>query len=113
MDSLANQNTPIDAKTELRVRFVRKPIELDEVLKNTDPYESSSPIAIELIKEMTSAEYDLFTKNMYRGHAWLDGRGGYVNHSVRSVVMVTAPNRKNLFVDPSGSAYGRYVGVAV
>ena len=29
----------------------------------------------------------------------------------RSVVEVTAPNLTTLYVDPSGSRYGRYVGV--
>ena len=33
--------------------------------------------------------------------------------ATRHVVEVKAENRKTLYVDPSGSAYGRYVGIAV
>jgi len=113
MENQATKTSTNPTETKLRVRFARKPFGLDDVLHNCDPDDSSSPVAIELIKEMTSTEYDVFAENMYRDHPWLDGRGGYINHSIRSVVMVTAPDRKTLFVDPSGSAYGRYVGVAV
>ncbi|GHU15393.1 hypothetical protein AGMMS50225_28610 [Betaproteobacteria bacterium] len=44
---------------------------------------------------------------------WLAGRGGYLKDDGRSVVEVSAPNRTTLFVDPSGSNYGRYVGIRV
>lgn len=100
-------------ESNLRVRFARKPYKLDDVLHNCDADESSSPVAIELLKEMSNAEYDTFANNMLRDYPWLKGRGGYVNKTTRSVVMVTAPGRKTLFVDPSGSAYGRYVGIEV
>ena len=35
-----------------------------------------------------------------------------LDHATRHVVEVKAENRKTLYVDPSGSAYGRYVGIA-
>ena len=97
----------------LRVRFTRKPAELAEVLNNRDPDLTSCPVKIDLTQAMTAAEYDDFTANLLEDRPWLAGRGGYIGCETRSVVKVTAPNRTTLFVDPSGSAYGRYVGVAV
>jgi hypothetical protein len=98
---------------QLRVRFTRKPCDLNEVLNNSDPDHGCYPVALEFIKEMTVAEYDEFAANLLLDRPWLKGRGGFINSQTRSVVMVTAPTRTTLFVDPSGSAYGRYVGVAV
>lgn len=99
--------------TKLRVRFTRKPRCLADVLANSDPDKTSYPVALEFIKGMTGSEYDEFAENFLLDRPWLDGRGGYISSSIRSVVMVTAPDRLTLFVDPSGSAYGRYVGIAV
>ncbi len=97
----------------LRVRFTRKPCSLDEVLHNADPDETSSSVMVEKHVELSGAEYDEFAKNLLADRPWLKGLGGWSNKDVRNAVMVTAPERTTLYVDPSGSAYGRYVGVAV
>lgn len=98
--------------TKLRVRFTRKPCCLADVRTSFAPDDASSPVAIELLKDMTAIEYDAFAENLLLDQAWLTGRGGYINRQVRSVVMVTAPERVTLYIDPSGSGYARYVGVA-
>ena len=98
--------------TTVRARFTRKPCSLDEVLHNTDPSAPPEPIAIELRKELTAAEYDAFANTLLNDRDWLAGRGGHSN-GMRSVVEVSAPNRTTLYVDPSGGSYGRYVGVAI
>ena len=98
--------------TTIRARFTRKPCSLDEVLHNTDPSAPPEPIAIELRKELTAAEYDAFASTLLEDRDWLAGRGGHSNGK-RSVVEVSAPGRTTLYVDPSGSSYGRYVGVAI
>ena len=98
--------------TTIRARFTRKPCSLDEVLHNTDPSAPPEPIAIELRKELTAAEYDAFANTLLNDRDWLAGRGGHSN-GMRSVVEVSAPNRTTLYVDPSGGSYGRYVGVAI
>lgn len=94
-----------------RARFTRKPCSIDEVLHNSDPSAPPEPIEIELCKELTEAEYDAFANALLEDHDWLAGRGGHANGR-RRVVAVNAPERRTLFVDPSGGSYGRYVGIA-
>ena len=98
--------------TTIRARFTRKPCSLDEVLHNTDPNAPPESIAIELRKELTTAEYDTFANTLLDDRDWLTGRGGHANGQ-RQVVEVSAPGRTTLYVDPSGGSYGRYVGVAI
>lgn len=97
--------------TPIRARFARKPYSLDEVLHNADPSAPLEPIEIELHKELTEAEYDAFANTLLQDRDWLAGLGGHTAGR-RRVVAVSAPNRRMLFVDPSGSRYGRYVGIA-
>ena len=98
--------------TTIRARFTRKPCSLDEVLHNTDSSAPPESIAIELRKELTTAEYDTFANTLLDDRDWLTGRGGHANGQ-RQVVEVNAPGRTTLYVDPSGGSYGRYVGVAI
>ena len=98
--------------TTIRARFTRKPCSLDEVLHDSDPSAPPESITIEFRKELTPAEYDAFANSLLEDHDWLTGRGGHADGH-RCVVEVSAPGRTTLYVDPSGSSYGRYVGVAI
>ena len=98
--------------TTIRARFTRKPCSLDEVLHNTDPSAPPESITIDLRKELTATEYDAFANTLLEDRDWLAGRGGHADGH-RRVVEVSAPGRTTLYVDPSGSSYGRYVGVAI
>lgn len=98
--------------TTIHARFSRKPCSLDEVLHNSDPSAPPELIAIEVRKELTTAEYDDFANTLLEDRDWLTGRGGHANGH-RQVVEVSAPGRTTLYVDPSGGSYGRYVGVAI
>ena len=104
-------NTTNQTTAQLKVRFVRKPTCLEEVMNNADPDRTASLVEIELRQNLTTAEYDMFTSSLLQDRDWLKGRGGW-GSGMRSVVEVSAPERTTLFVDPSGSAYGRYVGIA-
>ena len=97
----------------LRVRFTRKPVDLQEVLAATPYDERPEPVVISETRELTTAEYDVFANTLLQDRDWLAGKGGYPDQATRHVVEVKAENRKTLYVDPSGSAYGRYVGIAV
>lgn len=91
--------------------FARKPANLHDVkavMKDSDSEIFECEIAETV--ELPTGEYDAFTRLMYKNWDWLDGKGGYKN-CVRQVIAVTAPGRETLYVDPSGSAYGRYVGI--
>ena len=98
--------------TTIRARFTRKPCSIDEVLHNSDPSAPPESITVEFRKEMTTAEYDAFASTLLEDRDWLAGRGGHTNGQ-RQVVEVSAPGCTTLYVDPSGSSYGRYVGVAI
>ena len=104
--------TPATTQATLqRARFARKPYSLDEVLHKTNPSAPFEPIEIELHKELTEAEYDAFANTLLQDRDWLAGLGGHTAGR-RRVVAVSAPGRTTVFVDPSGSSYGRYVGIA-
>ncbi len=113
LEEIAREATPVSQGRPLRVRFTRKPCDLNEVLRNTDPDPTASKVVIEKHVELSSPDYDEFAENLLVDRPWLKGLGGWLNKDVRNAVMVTAPERTTLYVDPSGSAYGRYVGVAV
>ena len=103
--------TPATTQATLqRARFARKPCDLDEVLHNTDPSAPFEPIEIAWRKDLTEAEYDAFATTLLQDRDWLAGLGGH-GDGCRRVVAVSAPRRTTVFVDPSGSAYGRYVGI--
>ena len=98
--------------TTIQARFTRKPCNLEEALHNSDPSAPPESITIELRKELTIGEYDAFASTLLDNRDWLAGHGGHSNGK-RSVVEVSASGRTTLYVDPSGSSYGRYVGVAI
>ena len=98
--------------TSIRARFTRKPCSIDEVHHNSDPSAPPEVITIEFRKELTATEYAAFANTLLEDRDWLAGRGGHADGH-RRVVEVSAPGRTTLYVDPSGSSYGRYVGVAI
>lgn len=98
---------------ETFVRFARKPFRFDEVEAAAgDADDLGCRVAIVETKTLSAEEYDDFTSSLLRDREWLAGKGGYLNKK-RQVVAVTAPDRRTLYVDPSGSSYGRYVGLRV
>ncbi|MCM8595170.1 hypothetical protein [Accumulibacter sp.] len=97
----------------LRVRFARKPEHLQEVLAATSCDDRPEPVVITETRELTPAEYDAFSRTLLQDRDWLAGKGGYPDQTTRHVVEVKAENRETLYVDPSGFAYGRYVGMAI
>ncbi len=98
----------------LRIRFVRKPADLQEVLEapswNSTPPE---PVVISEVRKLTPTDYDDFADSFLQDRDWLAGKGGFPDQATRHVIAVVAENRLTLYVDPSGSAYGRYVGIAI
>ncbi len=95
----------------IKVRFARKPNDLADVLASLRYGDLATYVDIESRQAMTEAEYDAFTGALLADRDWLAGRGGFLEGGGRSVVEVTAPNRTTLYIDPSGSSYGRYVGI--
>lgn len=101
------------SQTDLMAGFVRKPIDLNEVLNTAVRHREPANIDIERQQVLTVVEYDEFAGALLLDREWLRGCGGEFAPNTRRVVEVSAPGRITLYVDPSGSAYGRYVGVAI
>ncbi len=87
----------------IRLPFGRKPATMSEIAGSED-----CTIYITETRDMEPAEFDSFAMNLLQSRAWLKGKGGYYADG-RLCVEVHAPGRPYLFIDPSGSDYGRYV----
>jgi hypothetical protein len=87
----------------IRLPFGRKPANMSEIAGSED-----CDVYITETREMEVAEFDIFAKNLLKSRDWLQGKGGYYADG-RLCVEVHAPGRPYLFIDPSGSDYGRYV----
>ena len=99
--------------SNILVRFARKPVSLEEVKAvSEDRSITSYRVNVNDIKQLTADEYDRFTDRFLRDHDWLYGKGGFKDE-ICQAVEVTAPERETLYVDPSGYAYARYVGVNI
>ncbi len=97
----------------ITVRYARKPTDLDEVKASAaDRHGYAFETAITETIELSAGEYDAFTRSFLKDYAWLTGKGGVVKN-IHQAVAVTAPERITLYVNPEGSSYGRYVGLAV
>ena len=70
------------------------------------------PTQISEVREMTEVEYNAFIARPLAKREWLAGKGGYQGNIKQAIARV-CPGRETLYVDPSGSDYGRYVGRAV
>ncbi len=90
-------------KLGIRLPFARKPVDLHDISGGGD----DEIYVIESIA-MTPEEYDEFASNFLLPREWLAGKGSYAGQG-RFCVEVHAPGRPYLYVDPSGSNYGRYV----
>lgn len=93
--------------------FTRKPSTLAEVEQNMQYLDRREYVFITEVIELISDVYDYFWHHpTSNDHAFLKGKGGY-EYGQRTAVLLASEGRKNIIVDPSGTAYGRYVGFEV
>lgn len=91
------------------VAFARKPYALDDVI-NTAAHARPSDrerVTIADVVKLTAAQYDAFTADFNQELSWLTGKGG-----VTGSLLVQAPGRRSLVVNPEGYDYAKYVAVA-
>ncbi len=94
------------------VRFARKPGSLQEMMAEINsPSCEVATCGIAEIVELTTEEYDNFTRLIYKNWHWLEGKGGDLN-GVRQVIAITAPERETLYTNPEGYSYARYIGMS-
>ncbi|MFZ2738076.1 MAG: hypothetical protein WBI20_02845 [Burkholderiaceae bacterium] len=88
----------------VRLPFARKPIDITDMCASGDYV-----VYVTETRTMTPEEFDSFSHNFFTSRDWLQGKGGYAGQG-RLCVEIHAPGRPYLYVDPSGSDYGRFVG---
>lgn len=94
--------------------LTRKPRDLDEVMQNMQYLDHKEWVEITEEVQLTPEQYESFWNNPLGDeiHEFLSGKGGYQNHQ-RVAVLLRCDHQKPIVVDPSGSAYGQYVGFEV
>lgn len=97
----------------ITIRFARKPSSLQEMKAEINsPDCEVAECEVAETAELTTGEYDAFTRLIYKEWPWLEGRGGDRNGK-RQVVAITAPGRETLYANPEGYSYARFIGTAV
>lgn len=87
----------------VRLAFARKPADLKDMCASGEEV-----VYVQETRNLTPDEFDAFARDLLASRDWLAGKGGYVGQG-RLCIEVCAPGRPYLYVDPSGSDYGRYV----
>lgn len=91
---------------QLQVVFVSKPFDLEEVF-----YWQQSGIRPERVEigetvRLSTDAYDELVSDFTQRRVWLRGKGGRQN-----CLLVQAPGRRSLVIDPQGYDYARYVAL--
>ena len=87
----------------MKARFVKDPVNIDDVTKREMDYKPEEYIVVEE-KKLTVLQYEYFIQLLDVGRGWLgniDAHGGGLRHVVR----VSAPKRQALLVDSQNSNY--------
>ncbi len=101
------------AREIINVVYARKPYNWHEIESGSHPdCGEAIPTQISEVREMTEVEYKAFIARPLAKREWLAGKGGYQG-SIKQAIALVCPGHETLYVDPSGSDYGRYVGRAV
>lgn len=88
------------------VVFVSKPFDLEDVLYWQQSGIRSERIEIAETVCLSTDAYDELASDFTRRRAWLRGKGGRQN-----CLLVQAPGRRSLVIDPQGYDYARYVAL--
>lgn len=91
----------------MSVIFVRKPVDLDEVRYWTRAGLDQEQVSIAETINLSTAAYDEFVRYFCQSRDWLRGKGG-----TAGCLLVKAPKRQSLVIDPQGYDYARYVALA-
>ena len=92
---------------QLQVVFVSKPFDLKELLYWQGALIRPECVEIAEIIRLSPGAYDELVSYFTRRRAWLRGKGGR-----NGCLLVQAPGRRSLVIDPQGYDYARYVALA-
>lgn len=97
----------------VRVKFARKPANLQEVIAAVIPPATHTyEVEVQEHVALDNAEYEALVQNFLASRPWLKDKGG-INGNLRRAIKVTSAGKATLFIDPSGYDYARYVGLEV
>lgn len=88
------------------VVFVSKPFDLEDVLYWQQSGIRSERIEVAETVCLSTDAYDELVSDFGRSLAWLKGKGGR-----EKCLLVKAPGRRSLIIDPQGYDYARYVAL--
>lgn len=91
----------------LTVVFVSKPFDLKELLYWQGALIRPECVEIAETIRLSPGAYDELVSDFTRRRTWLQGKGGRQN-----CLLVQAPGRRSLVIDPQGYDYARYVALA-
>lgn len=97
----------MEKRVAYTVSFACKPYDLNDVKSAAHCHSERQRVVIAETVNMSTAQYDAFTKSFSRSTEWLDGKGGR-----KGSLLVKAPGRASLVVNPEGYDYARYVALA-
>jgi hypothetical protein len=106
-------------------RWCRKPSDIEDAFamafgadkgdgyfSHPEPFVPSNIIET---KHLTPSEFDAFCASFYTERDWLTGKGGHRSKDRKllsySAILVVAPDRPRILVNPEGFNYGRYIGL--
>ncbi len=90
-------------KLSIPLPFGRKPTDIEDIAAC-----GVEAVYVTEIRDMDPEEFDGFKLNLGKSRDWLKGKGGEYWDG-RLCVMVRAPGRPYLFIDPSGGDSVRYL----
>ncbi len=97
----------------VRVKFARKPANLQEVIAAVIPAAAHTyEVEVQEHVALDTAEYEALVQNFMASRPWMKDKGG-INGNFRRAIKVTCAGKATLFIDPSGYDYARYVGLEV
>lgn len=99
--------------SQLTARFVRKPIDLQEV-RDSAPDEDPQSYTVEASVELFRSQYVAFAQSLCMGQPPYDVqryRGGRDGKGGVKVVRITCPGRPTLLCNAEGYGYVRYVAI--
>lgn len=96
---------------KLIITLVRKPLNMKEVdAAIRKGYGERVQAVVDKKYNLSKSEYEAFVHNFFRHTTYLSGEGGQNSDGTVSVIEITAPGMKTIYVDPEGFDYARYVG---
>ena len=95
-----------------KVIFSRKPANLNEINNPIFQECTAAPYSIMETIRLSTAMYDKLASDLLADCDFLTGKGGADENGKAKCILVEAPSRRSLLINPEGYSYARYVAFA-